>query len=218
MKENLTEIVFILDQSGSMQPLESDTIGGFNSYVESQKKEPGEAYITTVLFDDQYEILHNHVNINDVPPLTSAQYRPGGLTALMDAIGRTINSVGKRLADTPEEERPSHVIFVITTDGYENASREFDREQVKRMIQHQQDKYSWQFLFLGAGIDAYKEARSIGIGGVHTMSVSADTWGTQNAYCSIANASKAIRSSTCVTDSLTDNSWKVGDLGEQGNQ
>lgn len=215
MKENLTEIVFILDESGSMQPLVADTIGGFNSYVESQKKEPGEAYLTTVLFDDRYEVLHNHVNINDVPPLTDTEYRPCGMTALMDAIGRTIATVGKRLYETPEEERPSHVIFVITTDGMENASREFSRDQVKEMIQHQQDKYSWQFLFLGAGIDAYKEARSIGIGDSHTMSVTADSLGTQNVYCSIANASKVIRGNVCVANSLTDNAWKVGDLGEQ---
>ena len=218
MKENLTEIVFILDKSGSMQPLVDDTIGGFNGYVESQKEEPGEAYLTTVMFDDNYEILYDHINIAEAPPLTAAQYRPCGMTALMDAIGRTIVSVGKRLADTPEEERPAHVIFVITTDGMENASREFSRNQVKEMIQHQQDKYSWQFLFLGAGIDAYKEASSIGIGGAHAMSVAATSWGTQSAYCSITNASKAIRNSTCVTDSLADGSWKVGDLGEQENK
>ena len=213
MKENLTEIVFILDESGSMQPLASDTIGGFNAYVEQQKQEPGEAYLTTVLFDDRYTILHDHINIQDVPPLTSADYSPLGMTALMDAIGKTINAVGHRLANTPEAERPAHVIFVITTDGYENASKEFDREQVKRMIQHQQEKYSWQFLFLGAGIDAYKEASSIGIGGVHTMSVRSDSAGTRNMYCSVANASTAIRTS-CTLDALTDESWKVGDVGQ----
>ena len=210
MKENLTEIVFILDESGSMQPLTDDTIGGFNSYVEEQKKEPGEAYLTTVLFDDRYIILHDHINLKDVPSLTDHEYRPTGMTALMDAIGKTINNVGHRLANTPEEERPSHVIFVITTDGYENASREFTRTQVKRMIEHQQEKYSWQFLFLGAGIDAYKEASSIGIGGVHTMSVTADSIGTQNVYCSVSNASKSIRSS----NSIADEKWKIGDLGK----
>ena len=210
MKENLTEIVFILDESGSMQPLTDDTIGGFNSYVEEQKKEPGEAYLTTVLFDDRYIILHDHINLKDVPSLTDHEYRPTGMTALMDAIGKTINNVGHRLANTPEEERPSHVIFVITTDVYENASREFTRTQVKRMIEHQQEKYSWQFLFLGAGIDAYKEASSIGIGGVHTMSVTADSIGTQNVYCSVSNASKSIRSS----NSIADEKWKIGDLGK----
>lgn len=215
MKENLTEIVFILDESGSMGSLEHETIAGFNSYIQEQKNCPGEAYLTTVLFDDRYIVLHDHVNIQNVPPLTKNEYSPCGMTALMDAIGKTINSVGQRLANTPEEERPAHVIFVITTDGYENASQEFSREQVKRMIEHQQNKYSWQFLFLGAGIDAYREASSIGIGGVHTMSVTANKEGTQNVYCSVSNASKAIRSS-CTLDSLTDNSWKVGDLGNGG--
>ena len=210
MKENLTEIVFILDQSGSMQPLTDDTIGGFNSYVEEQKKEPGEAYLTTVLFDDTYTILHDHINLKDVPSLTDHEYHPMGMTALMDAIGKTINNVGHRLANTPEEERPSHVIFVITTDGYENASREFTRAQVKKMIEHQQEKYSWQFLFLGAGIDAYKEASSIGIGGVHTMSVTANSIGTQNVYCSVSNASKSIRNSC----SIADEKWKIGDVGK----
>ena len=127
----------------------------------------------------------------------------------MDAIGDTINIVGNRLSNTPEEERPSHVIFVITTDGYENASKEYARDQIKRMIEHQQEKYSWEFLFLGAGIDAYEEAYSIGIGGMRAMSVTTDSLGTQNVYCSIANASKSIRSS----NSIADEKWKVGDVG-----
>ena len=166
-----------------------------------------------MLFDDTYKILHDHIDIHQVPPLTEKDYAPGGCTALMDAIGRTINNVGQRLANTPEEERPSHVIFVITTDGYENASREFSRGKIKNMIEHQQEKYSWQFLFLGAGIDAYHEAESIGIGGVHTMSVTSDVQGTSNMFYSVSNASKAVRSSVCVTDCLTDEKWKTGDLG-----
>lgn len=213
MKENLTEIVFILDQSGSMEPLRGDTIGGYNTYIQDQQKEPGEAYLTTVLFDDGYALLHDHVNLRGVKPIMEKEYRPGGCTALMDAIGRTIDSVGRRLADTPEEERPAHVIFVITTDGYENASKEYSREKVKSMIEHQQSKYAWQFLFLGAGIDAYQEAESIGIGSVHTMSVSKSSFGAQSMYCSVSNASKAVRSSYCVTDCLNDESWKTGDLG-----
>lgn len=214
MKDNLTEIVFILDQSGSMESLRDDTIGGYNSYIEDQKKEEGEAYLTTVLFDHRYELLHDHVNIQNVAPITTKEYRPGGTTALLDAVGRTINSVGQRLADTPEEERPAHVIFVITTDGYENASQEFTREQVKRMIEHQQDKYSWQFIFIGAGIDAYAEAESIGLGGYHTMSVSKSSTGAQSMFNSVTVASKAIRStaSYATLDSLG-NSWKTGDLG-----
>lgn len=213
MKENLTEIVFILDQSGSMTSLADDTIGGYNSYVKEQQREPGEAYLTTVLFDDRYIVLHDHVNIQDVPPLTSHEYSPMGMTALMDAIGKTINSVGQRLANTPEEERPAHVIFVITTDGYENDSQEFTRTQIKEMIEHQQQKYSWQFLFLGAGIDAYQEASSIGIGGAHAMSVTADVQGTSSMFYSVTNASKTIRSSTATTDCLADEKWKIGDVG-----
>lgn len=209
MKDNLTEIVFILDKSGSMGHLRGDTIGGYNTYIEDQKKEPGEAFLTTVLFDDEYVLLHDHVDLKEVQPLTERDYRPGGCTALMDAIGKTINSVGQRLANTPEEERPAHVIFVITTDGYENASKEFDRAKVKAMIEHQQSKYSWTFLFLGAGIDAYSEAESIGIGGVYTMSVQASKVGTDNLYKSVTFASNAVRSSVTL-DGLN---WKVGDVG-----
>ena len=213
MKDNLTEIVFILDESGSMSSLRDDTIGGFNGYVEDQKKEPGEAYLTTVCFDDEYRLVHDHVNLADVAPLTEKDYSPRGCTALMDAIGRTINSVGQRLAATPEAERPAHVIFVITTDGYENASKEFTREQVKQMIEHQQTKYSWQFIFIGAGIDAYKEAGSIGINGMYAMSAAKSASGVVDTYFSVSNASKIVRSA-CTTDCLTTNSWKVGDLGQ----
>ena len=209
MKDSLTEIVFILDQSGSMSHLRDDTIGGYNTYIEDQKKEPGEAYLTTVLFDDAYILLHDHVNLKEVRPLTERDYRPGGCTALMDAIGKTINSVGQRLANTPAEERPAHVIFVITTDGYENASKEFTREKIKQMIEHQQSKYSWTFLFLGAGIDAYSEAESIGIGGVCTMSVQASNIGTANLYQSVTTASNALRCGVTL-DGLN---WKTGDTG-----
>ncbi len=217
MKENLTEIIFILDRSGSMASLVDDTIGGYNAYITSQQKEPGEAYLTTVLFDDKYALLHDHVNIQEVKPLTNKEYFPAGCTALMDAIGRTINSVGERLSNTPEEERPAHVIFVITTDGYENSSHEFTKEQVKQMIRHQEEKYSWQFIFIGAGIDAYAEAESIGLGGCHAMSVSKSSFGAQSMYNSVTVASSAIRSTTTATlDSLGD-SWKTGDLGRGGN-
>lgn len=212
MKDNLTEIVFILDESGSMSSLRDDTIGGFNSYIEDQKKEPGEAYLTTVCFDNEYRLVHDHVNLAAVKPLTYKDYSPRGLTALMDAVGRTINSVGQRLANTPEEERPAHVVFVITTDGYENDSQEFTREQVKRMIEHQQEKYSWQFIFIGAGIDAYSEAESIGLGSYHTMSVSKSDIGTKNLFNSVTVATSAVRN--CVTLDSLGNSWKSGDAGQ----
>lgn len=221
MKENLTEIIFILDRSGSMASLVDDTIGGYNAYITSQQKEPGEAYLTTVLFDDRYTLLHDHVNIQEVKPLTNNEYFPAGCTALMDAIGRTINSVGERLSNTPEEERPAHVIFVITTDGYENSSHEFTKEQVKQMIRHQEEKYSWQFIFIGAGIDAYAEAESIGLGGSHAMSVSKSSFGAQSMYSSVTFASSAIRGAGggggATLDSLG-NSWKTGDIGNGENQ
>lgn len=163
MNANLTEIVFILDRSGSMMGLTYDTIGGFNSFIEKQKAEPGEAVLTTILFDDQYEVLHNGINLKEVQPMTKDQYWARGTTAMYDAIGKTINDVGARLSATPEEERPSKVIFVITTDGMENASREYSQAKIKEMIQHQTDKYSWDFIFLGANIDSVKQAANIGI-------------------------------------------------------
>ena len=211
MKDNLTEIVFILDESGSMYDLAADTIGGFNSYVEEQRHQPGEAYLTTVAFNTTPRTLHDHVNIKDVPRLTDRDYSPVGGTALMDAIGTTVTSVGKRLANTPENERPSKVIVVITTDGMENSSMEYTHSQIKEMIQHQQDKYSWEFIFIGAGIDAYSEASRIGIGGLHTMSVAADSLGTSNLFNSVTNYTCGLRSGTAVLDE----SWKVGDLGSE---
>lgn len=163
MRENSTEMVFVLDRSGSMSGLAADTIGGFNELIEKQKKIEGDAYVTTVLFDHEYEVLHDHVALGEVAPLTDKEYFARGSTALLDAVGRTIDSVGARLAAAPEEERPEHVVFVITTDGRENSSREYTAKQVREMVEHQQQKYSWQFVFLGANMDAVSEARNLGI-------------------------------------------------------
>ena len=163
MRENSTEMVFVLDRSGSMSGLAADTIGGFNELIEKQKKIEGRAYVTTVLFDHEYEVLHDHVALGEVAPLTDKEYFARGSTALLDAVGRTIDSVGARLAAAPEEERPEHVVFVITTDGRENSSREYTAKQVREMVEHQQQKYSWQFVFLGANMDAVSEARNLGI-------------------------------------------------------
>jgi uncharacterized protein YegL len=163
MNKNLTEVVFILDRSGSMADLANDTLGGFNSFIEKQKQEPGEAVLTTVLFDDKYEILHNGVNLKAVEALTGKEYFARGMTALMDAVGKTINTVGERLSHTLEKDRPAHVLFVITTDGWENASVEFTQKQIKTMIDHQINKYNWQFIFLGANINAVETAKSYGI-------------------------------------------------------
>lgn len=212
MKKNLTEMVFILDRSGSMQSLTSDTIGGFNSMIENQKKENGEAFITTVLFDDQYELLHDHVDIQKIKPITNKEYFARGMTALLDAIGKTINSIGSRLSGTPEDERPDKVIFVITTDGFENASREFNKSAIKEMIEHQQDKYSWTFIFLGANMDAVGEAASLGINASRSHTYTASAQGTSSVYTSLNATMSCLRSvdyetinAACI-DSLVENS------------
>ena len=182
MKKGLTELVFILDRSGSMHYFTDDTIGGFNSMIEKYKQELEEAYITTVLFDDRYQILHNHINLKEINPITRKEYYTDGCTALYDALGKTINSVGERLFNTPEEERPEKVIFVINTDGYENASREFTKGRVREMIEHQQTKYSWGFLFLGANIDAETEAESIGISKNFAATYATSSRGVASSY------------------------------------
>jgi len=203
MKENLTEIVFILDRSGSMSNLTNDTIGGFNSFVETQKQEDGEAVLTTVLFDDQYEVLHDGVDIKSVEKLTNKQYFARGMTALLDAIGKTINTVGERLSKTEENDKPSKVIFVITTDGQENSSREFTQAKVKEMIELQTNQYNWQFLFLGANIDAVDTAQNFGIQGQFASNYTASSVGTDSLYSTL---SKSVASYRSVGE--IDNSWK----------
>jgi uncharacterized protein YegL len=203
MKDNLTEIVFILDRSGSMRNLTNDTIGGFNAFIDQQKKEPGEAVLTTVLFDDQYEILHNGVNLKDVKELTGKEYFARGCTALLDAIGKTINTVGEQLNKTNEENKPSKVIFVITTDGFENASKEFTQPQIKEMIEHQTNKYNWQFMFLGANIDAVATASSYGISGQFASNYTASSIGTDSLYRSVSKSVASYR-----TEGKIDADWK----------
>jgi len=194
MKNNLTEIVFILDRSGSMSHLVEDTIGGFNSFIETQKQEDGEALLTTILFDDKYEILHNGVDIKEVNPMTTKEYSARGMTALLDAIGKTINTVGDRLSKTEEDSKPSKVIFVITTDGQENQSREFTQKQIREMIEHQTNKYNWQFLFLGANIDAVGTAQSFGISGQFASNYTASSVGTDSLYSSLSKSVASYRS------------------------
>jgi uncharacterized protein YegL len=181
MNKNLTEIIFLLDRSGSMSGLEKDTIGGFNSFIERQCQLEGDTLLTTVLFDDQYEVLWNGKDARKVR-LTSKEYFVRGTTALLDAAGKTILDVGHRLSKTPEEQRPSSVIFVITTDGMENASREFTYEKVKELIKHQQDKYSWEFIFMGANIDAAEEAESLGISKENAFDFEASEVGVEKMY------------------------------------
>lgn len=204
MNNNLTEIVFILDRSGSMQTLTDDTIGGFNSFIENQKREPGDAILTTVLFDDQYEILHDGVNLRDVKLLTREDYYARGMTAMMDAIGRTINTVDARIQKTPAQYRPGKVIFVITTDGYENASMEFNRARIKEMIQQQTAKYDWQFLFLGANMDAVSEAGTFGVSAAQSVTYAANSVGTKAVYDSL-NATISNYRSTGMIDAT----WKT---------
>ncbi len=182
MKNERTELVFILDRSGSMSGLESDTIGGYNSLLEKQKKEEGEATVTTVLFDDKYELLHDRIDIRGVSPITDRQYYVRGSTALLDAIGQTILKIANVQRSTAPELRAGKVLFVITTDGYENASREFTYDKVKAMVEEERDKYGWEFLFLGANIDAIAAARQFGIGADRAVSCHADSQGTQLNY------------------------------------
>ena len=163
MKKGLTEIVFILDRSGSMSGLEKETIGGFNSTIERQKREEGEALVSTVLFDDDMEVLHDRVSLEKIAPLTDKEYYARGSTALLDAIGGAIHHIGNVHKYAREEDRPEKTIFVITTDGYENASRKYSSDRVKQMVERQKQKYGWEFIFLGANIDAVETARNFGI-------------------------------------------------------
>jgi len=163
MKANLTELVFILDRSGSMGGMESDTIGGFNSMLIKQKEETGECRITTILFDNEYEVLHDRIDIKAVSPITDREYFVRGQTALLDAVGRTISKIGGVQKNTSKGYRAEKVVFVITTDGMENASREFSYEKVRSLVEKQKDKHGWEFIFLGANIDAVDVANRFGI-------------------------------------------------------
>ena len=162
MKNNITELVFILDRSGSMAGLESDTIGGFNSMIEKQKKQDGGCYVSTVLFDDESEVLHDRVTLGDIPKMTDNDYTVRGCTALIDAIGGAIHHIGNIHKYARNEDVPEHTMFVITTDGQENASHRYTSEQVKKMIERQKEKYGWEFLFIGANIDAVETAARSG--------------------------------------------------------
>lgn len=164
MRKGLTELVFIIDCSGSMAGLESDTIGGFNAMIEKQKKAEGTAYVSTVLFSTDRRVIHDRVGLQKVEPMTDADYQVGGGTALLDAIGKAIQHIASVHKYTCEEDRPEHTLFVITTDGMENASHEYTAAQIKQKIERQKSKYGWEFLFMGANIDAVETARHFGIG------------------------------------------------------
>lgn len=181
-KPNLVEIVCVVDRSGSMDLIKTDAIGGFNHFLEEQKKLPGEARFTLALFDHEYEVLFDNVNIQDVPPLNEATYCPRGSTALLDAIGRAIVTVGGRLSKTPEHERPSKVIVAILTDGLENASSEYKRSKIFEMIKHQGEVYSWAFIFLAANQNAIQEGASLGISTKDSHNFVATGVGVRAAY------------------------------------
>ena len=182
MRKGLTEVVFILDRSGSMSGLEADTIGGFNSMIAKQKKEEGEAYISTVLFDDTCEVLYDRVPVNKVEPMNDNQYYVRGCTALLDAIGGAIHHIGNVHKYAREEDRPEKTLFIITTDGMENASRQYSYEKVKEMVERQKEKYGWEFLFLGANIDAIDVAGKFGIDSNRALNYVSDHKGTQLNY------------------------------------
>ncbi len=204
MKKGLTELVFILDRSGSMSGLESDTIGGYNALLEKQKREAGEAVITTVLFDDRYELLHDRINIRGIAPITDREYYVRGTTALLDAVGKTINKLVNVQRHTAEDERAEHVMFVITTDGLENASREYSYAQVRRMIEQQKSKYGWEFIFLGANIDAAETAERFGIAQDRAANYHADSEGTRLNYEVLNEAISNLRASRFISEN-----WKA---------
>lgn len=193
--KNLTELVFILDRSGSMQGLEADTIGGFNSMLSKQQKEAGEAYLSTVLFDDKLEVLHDRVRVDSVRPITQKEYYVRGCTALLDALGGAIRHIGNIHKYARPEDVPEHTLFVITTDGMENASRHYTAPQIKAMIQRQKEKYGWEFLFLGANIDAVETAGRLGIGSDRAVNYHNDSAGTRLNYATVSAAVSAVRCS-----------------------
>ncbi len=199
MKKNLTEIVFILDRSGSMHGLEADTIGGFNSMIEKQKKETGEALVSTILFDNAAEVIHDRVSLKDIRELTSRDYCVKGCTALLDAVGGAIHHIGNIHKYARPEDVPEHTLFIITTDGMENASRRYSSMEVKKMITRQKEKYGWEFLFLGANIDAVETAAGFGIGADRAVNYRADSQGTQLNYEVLGDAVSAVRQSAPLT-------------------
>lgn len=204
MKTNRTELVFILDKSGSMCGLEQDTIGGYNAMLKKQQEEPGEALITTVLFDDQYELLHDRNNIKGLLPITEKEYQVGGCTALLDAIGKSIQKIVNAQRHIQEEQRPDKVLFVITTDGMENASQEYSYEKIKAMIERQKAEYGWEFIFLGANIDAISTAARFGIGADRAANYLADSEGTTLNFEAVSHAVSELRANRCLEED-----WKA---------
>ena len=200
----MTELVFILDRSGSMSGLEKDTIGGFNSMIEKQKREDGQALVSTVLFDNESVVIHDRLPLDRVPPLTEKEYFTRGCTALLDAVGGAIHHIRNVHKYARKEDVPEKTLFIITTDGYENASRRYDYEKVRHMIQHEKEKYGWEFLFLGANIDAAAEAKRFGIDADRAVTYKCDAAGTALNYDVISEAVCHVRASRPL-----DAGWKA---------
>ncbi len=198
MKKGLTELVFILDKSGSMAGLESDTIGGFNSMLEKQRSLEGECRITTVLFDNSYTLLHDRIDIRAVSPMTEKEYFVGGSTSLLDAIGRTIHKLAAVQKNTAEDYRAEKVMFVIITDGAENSSREYSSDKIKAMIEHEKEKYGWEFIFLGANIDAVETAGRFGISADRAVDYVPDAAGTELNFRAMSETVACFRATGAV--------------------
>ena len=199
-KNNVTELVFILDRSGSMAGLESDTIGGFNALIEKQKKEDGDCFVSTVLFDNRCEVLHDRVPLEKVKPLTDKDYTVRGCTALIDALGGAIHHIGNIHKYARPEDVPAHTLFVITTDGMENASRRYTADEVRKTVERQKEKYGWEFLFIGANIDAVETAGCYGISADRAANYNADGAGTHILYESVSETVANVRANRAVGD------------------
>ena len=200
MKKNITELIFVIDQSGSMSGLEDDTIGGFNSILEKQRNEEGVCHISTVFFSNDSEVIHNRRNISLVEPLTCKDYTPGGSTALLDALGDAINHTVKVQKVLADDERADNVVFVIITDGEENSSHRFSSRKIKQMISQEQEKYGWEFIFLGANIDAVETADHYGIKANRASNFVCDTVGVGVNFCCVSEAVSELRSKGSISD------------------
>ena len=213
MRKGLTELVFILDRSGSMSGLEADTIGGFNSLIAKQKKEEGTALISTVLFDDQAEVLYDRISLDRIEPMNDRQYYVRGCTALLDALGGAIHHIGNVHKYAREEDRPKKTIFIITTDGMENSSHRYTYDKVKKMVERQRDKYGWEFLFLGANIDAIEVAGRFGVQANRAVNYECDSEGTQLNYEVLSKAVSRVR--TCAAPTAAMAFDECGDWAEE---
>ncbi len=200
MGNNITELVFILDRSGSMAGLESDTIGGFNAMIAKQKKETGECYVSTVLFDSISEVIHDRIPLSEIKEMTDRDYTARGCTALVDAIGMAIHHIGNIHKYARPEDVPAHTMFIITTDGMENASRRYSADEIRKMIERQKEKYRWEFLFVGANMDAVQTATQFGIDRNRAVTYNADSEGTRVLYDTLSAPISAMRKNCAIDD------------------